>query len=103
MTFVDVAEDHWAYEEISIAAYYGWVNGLGEGRFGPSMEVTRTQAAALVNRMLGRIPDKEAIDAGYATVFEDVSRDHWGWYHIGEATTTHDYSHNEDRTVETWK
>ena len=64
ITFTDVPESHWAYDEICTAASYGWVNGVGGGRFDPDRLITRGEAAAMVNRMLGRLADKAAIDAG---------------------------------------
>lgn len=93
-------ESHWAYNEISTAAAYGWVNGVGNGRFAPDRLITRGEAAAMVNRMLGRLADKAAIDAGQARPFPDVDDSHWAWYEIGEATTEHDYTMGTE--METW-
>ena len=100
VTFSDVPESHWAYNEISTAAAYGWVNGVGNGRFAPDRLITRGEAAAMVNRMLGRLADKAAIDAGQARPFPDVDDSHWAWYEIGEATTEHDYTMGTE--METW-
>ena len=100
ITFTDVPESHWAYDEICTAASYGWVNGVGGGRFAPDRLITRGEAAAMVNRMLGRLADKAAIDAGQGRSFPDVTDAHWAWYEIGEATTGHDYTMGTD--METW-
>lgn len=100
--FVDVTTDHWAYAYVSTAAGYGWINGVGDNKFEPSRNILRAEAATLVNHMLGRIADKEAIDAGRAKVWPDVSSSYWGRYEVAETTTEHSYSFNDDRTKETW-
>lgn len=100
--FNDVPETHWAYSYISTAAAYGWIGGVGNNKFEPDRSILRTEAAALVNHMLGRIPDKAAIDAGEARAWPDVDKSHWGFYEIGEATTEHKCTFNADRTKETW-
>lgn len=92
VTFSDVPAAHWAYEEISTAATYGWVTGVGGGLFAPDRLITRAEAATMVNRMLGRLCDEDAIDSGEATNFPDVTDAHWAWYDIGEATTSHSYT-----------
>ena len=99
-TFSDVPESHWAYEEITTAAAYGWVTGIGGNRFAPDRLITRGEAAAMVNRMLGRLADKAAIDAGQARPLPDVDDSHWAWYEVGEATTEHDYTMGSE--METW-
>jgi len=52
--FVDVPDNHWAYEEIALAQAEGWVKGYGAGYFYPSENVTRAEVAAILNRMLDR-------------------------------------------------
>lgn len=103
MTFTDVPVGHWAYDAIATAAAYGWVNGVGDNKFEPNRNISRAEAATIVNRMLGRLGDQAAIDAGEGTQFPDVTNTHWARYNIAEATTDHDYSMNSDRTAENWK
>lgn len=102
-SFVDVPETHWAYQYINVAASYGWVSGYGGNLFGPNDRITRAQAATMVNRMLGRLCDKDAIDRGEGRVFPDVTSSHWAWYQIGEATTEHDFTISEDYLSEIWR
>jgi len=85
-TFVDVPESHWAYDYISTGSGYGWINGVGEGRFAPNDPLTRAQAVAIVNRMLCRIADRAAIDGRGAPFYPDVTNTHWAWYEVGEAS-----------------
>ena len=60
----------------------GWVVGSGTGKFNPNASITRTEAAAIVNRMLGRLGDFDTIDAGAGRRFPDVSATFWGFYDI---------------------
>lgn len=100
--FTDVPASHWAYNNINTCAAYGWINGVGDGTFRPDRSITRAETATMVNRMLGRLGDQAAIDAGLGRKFPDVTKAHWAWYQIGEATSTHNYHMNSDRTQETW-
>jgi len=102
MTFVDVPEDHWALGNIETAAAYGWTNGVGGNCFNPDSDITRAEAVAIVNRMLGRLGDISKIDAGNCRQFPDVAADHWARYNIAEATTEHDYTFNVNHSKENW-
>lgn len=101
-SFDDVPETHWAYKDIMTASYYGWIYGVGGNNFAPNRNISRAEAATIVNRMLGRLGDKEKIDAGAGTRFPDVSDAHWAWYNIVEASTNHGFTINAARTEETW-
>lgn len=100
--FTDVSEDHWAYSEIATAAAYGWIDGVGGGRFAPEREITRAEAAALVNRVLGRLGDIVEIQNGAGRDFPDVDMEHWAYREIMEAATEHDCTFNDARTLEYW-
>lgn len=103
VTFPDVPETHWAHADIAKAASYGWIVGDENGNFNPDALITRTEAAAVVNRMLGRLGDCAAIDAGAGRSFPDVSESFWGWYDVAEATTGHDYAFGKENLHEEWK
>lgn len=100
--FSDVRKSDWFYDEVATAAAYGWITGVGGGKFAPNRAITRAEAATLVNRMLGRLPDESAINSGEGRQFPDVTRAHWAWYQIGEATTEHYYWFDSYRTQEDW-
>lgn len=51
--FQDVPEEHWAYASVQKAAEYGLVNGVGGGRFGAGLEVTRAQYAKMLCSLMG--------------------------------------------------
>ena len=103
-SFTDVPGSYWAYGYISGATYYGWINGYEDGSFRPNAPITRAEAAAVVNRMLNRAGDAEYIDANLSslTTFPDVTRAHWAYYNVLEATNAHDYERS-DKGVESWE
>ena len=39
-TFTDVPTNHWAYSYVERAAEHGWVNGVGNGKFGAENQIT---------------------------------------------------------------
>ena len=102
-SFTDVPESFWAYNNIAAAAEFGWILGDGTGKFNPNADITRAEAAAIVNRMLGRLSDFDAIDAGEGKSFPDVSESFWGFYNIAEATSGHDHSFDSEKLHEDWK
>lgn len=102
VTFTDVSANHWASAEIGTAAAYGWIYGKGDGNFDPDGAITRTEAAAIINRMLARLGDQVAIDAGNKNAFTDLSDTHWGWYEIHEATYGHDHTDEAAFVHEFW-
>jgi len=53
-TFVDVPSTYWAYKELTLAQYLGWIKGYGGGILYPDDTITRAEVAASLNRVLGR-------------------------------------------------
>lgn len=60
--FADVPAAHWASGYINVANKLGYINGYGNGNFGPEDAITYEQALALIVRALGYEP--EAQDKG---------------------------------------
>lgn len=60
--FSDVPADHWANGYVCKAAELGIVNGYGNGKFGPSDNVTYEQAVTMIVRSLGE--ENRALSAG---------------------------------------
>lgn len=50
--FTDVPEGHWAEGSIRWAAYYGLMQGVGDGRFGLGQEMTRAAYVTVLCRMM---------------------------------------------------
>ena len=49
-TFSDVPPNHWAYSYVERAADNGWVNGVGNGRFGVDNQVTYAEFSTMLGR-----------------------------------------------------
>ena len=94
--FVDVADDAWYAPYVATATSYGWITGVGEGRFAPDDLVTRAEAATIVNRMLARSADREFVDGNAVQHFSDVTPDAWYYYQIMEAANGHSHRYSED-------
>jgi murein DD-endopeptidase MepM/ murein hydrolase activator NlpD len=78
--FTDVDADHWAYDEIEIAARLGLIKGTSDGTtFSPDDLVTRAQMATMMCRALGFfVGDTLAgTTANAYLLYEDVPKGHW--------------------------
>ena len=82
---------------IRYAARFGWIDADADGE----QSVTRAQAVQILNRALGRTPDRAAIDALDARVFLDVAPDHAAYYEIMEAALAHSFPESDDG-AEVW-
>lgn len=101
--FPDVNPGDWFYDYVVGSIQYGWINGYPDGTFGPNNTITRAEATAIVNRMLGRSADEDYVDSHTTDLrqFTDLADTHWAYYDIMEATNTHDYS--KSGSAETWR
>ena len=92
--FTDVARTDWFYPYVAQAASYGWIGGYTDGRFGPNDRITRAQVTTIVNNMLGRAADQDYVIAHQDKLvqFHDLTRAHWAYFQIMEATNAHDYT-----------
>lgn len=100
--FYDGPADVWYYDAVRTAVSYGWVTGYEDGTFRPDQSIARGETATIVNRMLARIPDLNAIDQGAGTRFADVGSGYWGFYEVTEATTNHEYIRSSNIAREVW-
>lgn len=80
--YLDVPNTHWAYSSILRMQYYGTIIGYADGTYRPNQLVTRAQAVAVINRVVGLIPS-ESYDT---PSFSDVPPTHWAYYDIERAT-----------------
>lgn len=101
--FSDV-NGHWAENYIKVCVANGWITGYTDGTFKPDQNITRAEAMAIVNRMLGRAVDAEGIEAVADDIyyFGDNPEGTWCYYIVLEATNSHDYDRAEGETYETW-
>ncbi len=91
--FSDVDEDDWFYDVVVDSIKYGWIEGYPDGTFRPANLITREEVTTIVNRMLGRLPDEDYIDAHEddLDLFPDVTKN-WAYYDVVEATNDHEYT-----------
>jgi hypothetical protein len=98
--FPDV-EDHWAVGYINSAAEGGWVSGYPDGTFRPEDFITRAEVISVINRMRDRriktsdIPD-------WAPGYDDLTRSHWAYADIIEASIGHEYERDKPSDYEKW-
>lgn len=92
--FSDVTGTEWHADFVAAASELGLINGYTDGTFHPNAEITRSETCAIVNRTLGRAPDKDQLLPGSAMIRWPDNMDTNAWYytHMQEATNTHDYT-----------
>ncbi|MBQ4506914.1 MAG: S-layer homology domain-containing protein [Firmicutes bacterium] len=90
--FYDVI-GHWAQSDIAKAVENGWVNGYEDGSFKPDASITRAEAIALINRVLGRkLADEDGVIGGMIVATDNQDRGKWYWLDIQEAMNDHEYT-----------
>ncbi|WP_207706679.1 S-layer homology domain-containing protein [Flintibacter sp. KGMB00164] len=101
-SYTDVNTSAWYYTYVAQATTYGWIGGYPDGSFRPNNSITRAEVAVIVNNMLGRDADENYINrnADELVSFVDLSKNHWAYYTIMEATNSHDYT--SASSGETW-
>ncbi|MBQ1252356.1 MAG: S-layer homology domain-containing protein [Firmicutes bacterium] len=106
-SFSDI-KGHWAEKYILRAASRGWVNGYPDGTFRPDRNITRAEAMKLVNYVLGRVVNEAGLDPIKGSPYynewidnvkisgtDNANANPWYYYHIQEATNSHDYYRTE--------
>jgi len=90
--FNDVPDSAWYAEFVKAAVELGLIDGYEDGTFRPNAPITRAEACTIVNRTLGRAPDKDNLLPEHEMLtWPDNSRDAWYYAQIQEATNSHDY------------
>ena len=101
VSFSDVSATHWARNAIAAASANGWVNGYTDGTFRPGNNITRAEAVVVMNRVLGRSADRNAVNNGARMLhFVDVSTSAWYYYDVMEAAVGHEFT--KSGSTETW-
>ena len=73
-------------DQVRRAVDAGLVQGVSATEFAPDRAITRAEGAAMVNRVLARIPDRGYIDGQQDRKYDDVNNLNWAWYDINEAS-----------------
>lgn len=90
--FTDIAGSEWYADAVAGAAYYGLIDGYGDGTFRPGANITRAEACTIVNRVLGRAPHEDhLLPAGEMLTWPDNKPGAWYYADMQEATNSHDY------------
>lgn len=91
--FTDVSSTKSYYNAVMTAYENGWITGYkqddGSVKFIPQGKLTRAEAVAILNRVVGRTPstaDKTRIDGYDWRIFIDVDTN-WAYYEIMQAAT----------------
>ena len=64
--YSDLPSSHWAYEEMSYAAWLGLINGVGGGQMAPSAPLTRRQFLTMFVRAFAPQQYQKTLDQGCA-------------------------------------
>ncbi len=89
--FTDIS-DHWAEDYILECVSYGWIQGYADYSFRPEGNITRAEAATLINRVLLRVPaDKDALLSTMVKWPDNSDEAAWYYIAIQEATNSHTY------------
>ena len=100
--FSDI-EGHWARHFIQRAAALGWVSGYTDGTFRPNAHITRAEAMAMINRVLGRLPETaEDLLPGMKTWPDNADPNAWYYLTVQEATNSHSFERKPDGVHERW-
>jgi hypothetical protein len=89
--FTDIT-GHWAEDEISKAASYGWLNGYPDGSFKPDQPINRAEFITIINNMLERVLETaDDLMADRMAKWSD-NADSGAWYYLAvqEATNSHE-------------
>ena len=101
VSFTDIS-GHWAEENIRKAAAQGLINGYPDGTFRPNAPITRAEAMAIVNRVLGRKPDADHLLRNMITFIDNMDTNAWYYEDVQEATNSHDYEMSKE-DYEIWQ
>ncbi|MBO5929811.1 MAG: S-layer homology domain-containing protein [Clostridia bacterium] len=70
--FSDLAENHWAYQNIMTLVEEGTINGYEDGTFRPSKTVTRAEFVKMIGKW----------DRKYEGTYSDLVTNHWGYEYL---------------------
>lgn len=102
-SFTDISS-HWARTSIEAVSAKGWVKGYADGTFRPDAKITRAEVMAMLNRMLGRLPQSKSDLLDSMTTFRDnLDTNAWYYLYVQEATNGHSFTTKADGIHEKWE
>ena len=91
--FSDVPSGAWYADYIQAGVDLGLIGGYPDGTFVPDGAITRAEACTIVNRTLGRAPDKDhLLPESEMLLWPDNLPGDWYYAQLQEATNSHDYT-----------
>lgn len=91
--FSDVQGAEWYISYLMTALEEGLIEGYPDGFFRPNRPITRAETCTIVNRTLGRKPEKDHLlpESGMINWPDNLDRNVWYYAQMQEATNSHDY------------
>ena len=91
--FSDVKGSEWYIAYLMKAIEEALIYGYPDGTFGPNRPITRAETCAIVNRTLGRKPEKDHLlpESDMINWPDNINRNIWYYAQMQEATNSHDY------------
>lgn len=91
--FSDVQGAEWYISYLMTAIKEGLIEGYPDGSFRPDRPITRAETCTIVNRTLGRKPDKDHLlpESVMINWPDNLDRNVWYYAQMQEATNSHDY------------
>nr|WP_281367795.1 cadherin-like beta sandwich domain-containing protein [Saccharibacillus deserti] len=86
-SFKDTA-GHWAANEIAAAYTAGLLDGYTDGTYRPNVQLARSEAVKIVNRLFDRGP----LYGVSAPSWPDVPASHWAYEEVEEASRSHNFT-----------
>ena len=104
--FADVP-GHWAERAIGSEYQAKRITGYPDGLFRPDSNITRAEAAVILNKIFERKYDNLSLlkckNPQMIKRFTDLNESFWGWHDMVEATNTHEYVRREkNKLPEDW-
>jgi len=87
--FVDVDADHESLPYFTAAATFGWVKGYEDETLRPDNLMTRAEAVAVFNRVMGRTITADMMRSG-KNPYNDLEPTHWAYGEMLGASINHD-------------
>lgn len=91
--FSDVHGAEWYISYLMTALEEGLIEGYPDGSFRPNRPITRAETCTIVNRALGRKPEKDHLlpESDMINWPDNINRNIWYYAQMQEATNSHDY------------
>ena len=98
---------HWAEKSIAREYAAGRIEGYPDGTFKPNADISRCEAAVILNKIFERDFDEDSllkcINPEKIKTFIDLKKEFWGYKVMVEATNTHDFLRRYiDKVNEDW-